>query len=377
MQKAEVSSANSSDSIKDLRPGKIILPILLGLAVVFLLFYRNFNYEDLKAIDWAPSTIFFVLLAIAFVGGRHVFYMWRLRTLTEQKLSWWKTFEVVSIWEFSSSATPTMVGGTAVGLFVLIKEKIKSGEASTIIMSTIFLDSLFFLVSTVVAWFYFGDLLLSPVSDASAGVSGIAAGWRFIFMSAFTLMCGYTVLVGLGLFYRPTAIAAFLDKVTSIGFLKRWNEGAKQLGSDFVAASEGLKKKSLWGFWMKGFLATWGAWSCRFIVVICLIAAVINLRESIFVQTIGEFNQYILLYARQLVLYLILVVSPTPGGAGVAEGAFPAFYSDFIPPRSIAVAIGMIWRWLTFYPYLILGAIVVPQWLRGTFGKEKGETTST
>jgi len=371
MQKAEVSSGNSNDSIKDLKPVKIILPIILGLAVVFLLFYRNFNYEDLQAIKWAPSTIFYVLLAIAFVGGRHLFYMWRLRTLTEQKLSWWKTFEVVSIWEFSSSATPTMVGGTAVGLFVLIKEKIKSGEASTIIMSTIFLDSLFFLFSTALAWLYFGDLLLSPVSDSASGVSGISVAWRYIFISAFTLMAGYTVLVGLGLFYKPTAIAAFLDKVTSIGFLKRWNKGARQLGSDFVAASVGLRKKSLWNFWMKGFLATWGAWSCRFIVVICLIVAVINLRESVFVHTLGEINQYVLLYARQLVLYLILVVSPTPGGAGVAEGAFPAFYSDFIPARSIAVAIGMIWRWLTFYPYLILGAIVVPHWLKGKFGEKK------
>ncbi len=331
--------------------------MILGLVVVFVLFYSNFNYKDLEVIDWAPSTVLLVLLAVAFVGARHLLYMWRLRILTEEKLTWWKTFQVVSIWEFSSAATPTMVGGTAVGLFVLIKEKIKSGEASTIIMSTIFLDSLFFLTATVLSWLYFGELLLSPAESAAS--SGIT-GWRVIFLIAFCLMAAYTVLVGLGLFYRPTAISAFLDRVTQFSFLKRWNKGAKQLGSDFVAASKGLREKSFWKFWFRGFLATAGAWSCRFIVVICLIKAVIDVSD------------YLILYSRQLVLYLILVVSPTPGGAGVAEGAFPAFYSDYIPKRSIAVAIGLIWRWLTFYPYLVLGAIVVPQWLRSRVGKKKG-----
>ena len=63
-----------------------------------------------------------------------------------------------------------------------------------------------------------------------------------------------------------------------------------------------------------------------------------------------------------------MLISPTPGGAGVAELAFDGFLHDFIP-NGLSPAIALLWRLMSYYPYLIVGAVVLPAWLRRVYKK--------
>ena len=67
-------------------------------------------------------------------------------------------------------------------------------------------------------------------------------------------------------------------------------------------------------------------------------------------------------------MWVILLVSPTPGGSGVAEYAFPIFLGDFIPP-GLETALGLLWRLLSYYPYLFIGFIILPFWIRRVYLK--------
>jgi len=60
-------------------------------------------------------------------------------------------------------------------------------------------------------------------------------------------------------------------------------------------------------------------------------------------------------------MWIILLISPTPGSSGVAEFAFPIFLGEFLPIGT-STTLSVLWRTYTYYPYIVLGLIVLPIW---------------
>ena len=77
-------------------------------------------------------------------------------------------------------------------------------------------------------------------------------------------------------------------------------------------------------------------------------------------------GSHLLMYARQIVLWVVLLISPTPGASGAAEFAFVGFMRDLLPAGALLVVVALLWRLLTYYLYLFVGAVVLPRWLRVT-----------
>lgn len=327
---------------------KLFLPITLGLGVVIWLLCKEFDAESYAKISWRSETVFFLAIAILLTLVRIWSYCWRLRTLTDKYLSWKKAFQIVGLWEFGSAVTPSMVGGTAVGLYLLHRSGMKLGKAAAIIFATVFIDSLFFLATLILFWLWYGNYVLS--SDFALGSTTGLLGdnpWMYAFVAAFWLMCSYTLLIGLGLFVVPNGVRRLLEDLSKMPLFRRKQKGILQFSKDITLASKQLKEfPSI--FWIKGFTATALAWSSRFLVVVFVIAAFVPV------------TQYMLLYGRQLSLYLILFLTPTPGGSGVVDFAFKDFYFEFIGDGGLATLIGFVWRMLSYYPFLILGLFLLP-----------------
>ncbi|MEL6123445.1 MAG: lysylphosphatidylglycerol synthase domain-containing protein [Bacteroidota bacterium] len=112
--------------LDSIRPGRIILPTLIGLGVIIYLIYRQVNFEEILTIDWRPSSYLWMIVAILVYAGRHMLYSYRLRALSEGEFSWPKSVELVTILEFASSVSPTNFGGSAVAFFLLIQERISA-----------------------------------------------------------------------------------------------------------------------------------------------------------------------------------------------------------------------------------------------------------
>jgi hypothetical protein len=55
---------DGNDVIKNFRPGKIVLPVLIGIGVALYLLISNFDKEAYEKISWTWYTTFWILLAV-------------------------------------------------------------------------------------------------------------------------------------------------------------------------------------------------------------------------------------------------------------------------------------------------------------------------
>jgi glycosyltransferase 2 family protein len=61
---------------------------------------------------------------------------------------------------------------------------------------------------------------------------------------------------------------------------------------------------------------------------------------------------------------MFLRVSPTPGGSGVAEWAFGELLTTFASSAALLGAMAVIWRLISYFPYLLIGSVLFPRWLK-------------
>lgn len=339
---------------------RIIIPLVLGLGVAAFLVYRDFDKDAFLDIPWTVYTFLWLLVAILLQAIRDLAYMYRLRVLTDKKISWRHSFDVVMLWEFASSITPSIVGGSAIALFIVNKEGISMGRTTAIVMITAMLDELFYILMVPVVILLIG--IDNLFVDDNAFFLNLGGEQAFIFGYSFILLL--TLIITSAVFISPKGFKKIIVGLSSLPYIRRWKHKAVKTGDDIITTSKEMKGKSFM-FWFKAFGATVFSWSARFWVVNALIMA--------FRSTPGEFthiSDQLLIYGRQLVMWVILLVSPTPGGSGVAEYAFPVFLGEFIPD-GLEAALGLLWRLLSYYPYLFIGFIILPFWIRRVYLKRK------
>jgi len=340
------------DALSSIRMSRIILPVIIGLVAVGYMLWRQFDPEEFVKIDWTGHTLFWILTSVLILIIRHLCYAVRLRILSQGEFSWRKCIELIFIWEFSSAVSPTSVGGSAVAFFVLAQEKLSTAKTATIVLYTIVLDSIFFIGSLPVLFLFFGTNMIRPNLRSMEDLGG----WGFYFLFAYGLMAVYASIFYYGLFINPDQIKRLLVGFTRISFLQQYRRKAVELGNDMIFASRELQQQD-WKFHLGAFLGTAGAWSCRFILLNCLIIAFMTNIPLDFWTQFG-------LYARLEAMFVIIAFSPTPGGAGFVEVLFGGFLSDYVTNPTYATTISTLWRLLTYYSYLLAGAIVIPNWVR-------------
>ncbi len=344
-------TADQQKALHSVRPSRIIVPMLIGLGVVGFLFYREFDITEWRAIDWTLATLFWVGVSLTLLVIRHLFYATRLYILSEHDFSFRKCIELVFIWEFSSAVSPTSVGGSAVALFVLSQERLSAGRTASLVIYTIVLDTAFFVGGLGLLYLLFGPGMIRPGAVTLADLGA----WGKTFWLAWGAMALYGTFFFWGLFVSPTAIRRVLRWLAGVNVLKRFRKTLLRTAQDTVAASVHMRRQPL--RWHLGaFGSTAGAWSCRFLLLSCLIVAF----GDVSLDPITQLG----LYGRLKSMYLIIAFSPTPGGAGFAESMLPGFTKDYMGANTTSVLlVAMIWRGFTYYAYLLAGAIVIPNWI--------------
>jgi len=315
-------------------------------------YVRENVFSGLEKVNWTWTSTLFLLCALLMMVVRDAAYMWRIRVLTDKALTWRQSFRVIMIWEFASAMTPGVVGGAAVAMFILNREKVNMGKATALVMITALLDELFYILIVPVLMLIAGTASLFPI-DLTRSVFGMELHIQGIFWLAFCIIALITLLLFIAVFLAPGMFRRLLIFFTRLPFLRRFRTRAEKTGNDIVLTSSELRGKPL-SFWMQAFLATMLSWTGRFLVINFIIMAFNPLADQF------------IIFARQLSMWVILIVSPTPGGSGIAEFVFSGFLNEFIP-FGLAGILAVLWRLISYYPYLFIGAIVLPRWL----GKSK------
>ena len=172
-------------------------------------------------------------------------------------------------------------------------------------------------------------------------------------------------MVGYGLFINPKAIKRLIAVVFRLPFLKRWQQEALDAGDEIAMASKELTAKPF-SFWLKSFIATFFSWTSRYWVANFLILALFFGLRGQLNHDIISFSEQIHIFARQLVMWIMMMVMPTPGGTGFSEVVFLQYMNVFIP-QGFSSLMAIIWRFVSYYPYLFIGAVILPGWIRRSF----------
>lgn len=342
------------DKSQAMRSSRIIVPILLGVAVVAYLFWRQFDPQEFARIDWTARLGWWLLVAVALAVVRHVAYALRLKVLTHGEFTFGQCVQLVFFWEFASAVSPTSVGGSAVAFFILNREKLSMAKATAVVLYTVVLDSLFLLLTLPVFYLMIGPGIMRPGATTFAETGA----WGVYFVVAYIAMLAYSGLFFYGIFVGPQRVKRFLGAVTSWQLLRRFRRGAITLGNEFVIASETLRREHLW-FHLEAFGYTAAAWAPRFLLLSAIIIAFVP------ELPLDAFTQFEL-YARLKTMFFVIAFSPTPGGAGLIELLFGGFLSDYVHSGTLSTVIATVWRALSYYVYLFAGALLIPGWLRRT-----------
>lgn len=346
--------------LKNFKAGKVAIPVVLGLGVAFYLLFRNFNMEAYRQIQWSWHSTLWICVALLMMVVRDYAYMIRIRVLTDNHLTWRNAFNVIMLWEFSSAVAPAILGGGFLfAIFIINREKVNMGQSITAVMFTSFLDGIFLAVMAPLVYFLVGkENLFSSVDASSLQQMAFGKGFYYSFWTIYFLILAYKLFVAYALFVNPRFIKWLLLKIFSLPVLKKWKQNALATGNQLVIASAGLRKQNL-NYWLWSLLATFASWTARYSIVNCIILAFNN-----------DGVNNLVIYARQVVMGIIMLGSPTPGGSGIAEFMFSDFLGEFIP-HGLSASLGLLWRLISYYPYLFIGAIILPRWVRKRLIKTK------
>ncbi len=333
-----------------LRPVHFVLPVLIGAGVVAWMFADEFGSFSLSAIPLTGRTLVSLVVVLAMVALREVGMTWRYRAITDGDLSWGKALKVCLMCEFTSAVTPSAVGGSSVAMVFMSMQGINFGRATTLMMVTLFLDELFFVLTcpVVVALTPLGSLFGSALS------SQFSVGIQWVFWGVYSVIALWTAVLFVGIMIKPMLIKRLLVGIFALPLLRRWKAQVGQMTDNMVAASRDLRHRTP-GWWLRAAAGTALLWVPRYVLVCALFWGLL------------PGSDLWLVFARQAVVWLVLMVCPTPGGSGLGEWLFTQYYADMIPTATLAMVIMLVWRIVSYYAYLVAGLALVPMWL----GKKK------
>jgi uncharacterized protein (TIRG00374 family) len=301
--------------------------------------------DALSAINWNSKTFLWLGVALLFMVGRDFFYMLRIRLLTNKELTWKSSFSVIMLWEFASALSPGVVGGAAVAMFILKREKIALGRSTAIVLITTLFDNLFYIILIPFVFLFIGQADLFPRETTGSLTV------QYVFWIGFSVILFLSLFLFTAIFIAPQLAGKLLVTICRLPFLTKWRDRAAKTGEDIVIAAEEFKKENL-VYWIKLFLITCGSWISRYLVINAVLQAFLVL----------GFMDHILILGKQLVLWLFMLISPTPGASGVAEYAFGELLSGFSESALLLATMAIIWRLISYFPYLFIGAVLLPRW---------------
>ena len=343
-------SQKDKKTLKIFSPWKIGVAIALGLGCSSYLLYQSLTeggnsatfIEILSNPNW-----FWVGLVFIVLFARDAGYSYRIKHITSGRLTWRGSINTILLWEFASAVTPTVVGGTAVAVFILKREGIKFGRAVAYVMITAILDNAFFLIAAPIVFLAYEQ---SPFAGFDDGAT--KWGMQATFYTSYSLIFIYTMFMASSTIFFPKTIRWIILFIVRKFKIKKRRDMLLNFSNEVYTASQELNGKDF-SYWSKALLSTIFVWCSRYFILNCILAAL---------STSMSLKEHLAAFSKHVILWVTMLFSPTPGAAGVTELFLQELFGD--SPQTSAVS--MIWRILTFFLYLIIGSILLPRWIKNS-----------
>jgi len=315
------------------------LLVILSLGLLISVAYSAFTVDGSALSAFSQFPLFCVLALAAMV-----ILPWLADTLRVQvwlrflghRERFAEVFRMELAVEMASALSPAAIGGSGAKLGWMISRGIAPGVASSIMALNALEDTVFFILALPLA------LLLSSATGDGMTLDKF---WRMLQERGITGSRGISfALLGIVVFYLAGRI---VWKLLPLSFKSRVTGWRKKIQHQFALAKQTFRRMITQGGWR--FFVTVSLaglhWACRFSMLTVLLVGLH--------QYVDPFN----FFASQWLVFMLMKLVPSPGGAGGAELAFIFFYRSLLPENLVGLLVGA-WRVLTFTLPVGLAAIL-------------------
>ncbi len=247
------------------------------------------------------------------------------------------SFRISIAHDLGGAITPTVVGGTPVKFGLLVNRGVPAGAAGMIVLLQV-LEDLVFLISSLPLSIYFAGGLENPAVMSlykSIGVISIHLWW---------LIPAFALIVITGRFIYRKRKKKVIEKSGLTAFQKIKNQ-IRHAWNDFLLAGELVLKSGKPRFLLTAAMM-YIEWSCRFAIPIALVYSL---------GIIADPFQFFFLH---WIVWLTMLITPTPGATGGAEAVFYFLFIPFIPNSLIGILITG-WRFVSYYFMMLAGTVIL------------------
>ena len=323
------------------------IAVSIGLVVIAIMMEREFTVDSLQKLELTPRFFLGVGLAAVLFALQNLMLTLRFHHLVRRKITIGQCFRINILCEFTSAVTPSAVGGSGLAFIYLNREGVTMGRSVFTMFAALLADEAFLAISSILLYL----LVPSHLLFSMEGESWVKGSIHLVFLGSTLIVMIWTLILYVLLLLKPESFGWVLRCCCKIPFLRRFLPKAERFSNELTMASSEAKREGM-KFWTQLMGYTSLAWLFRFAIVVAILVA------------FHAHGNILLAWSRQWVMWMISILSPTPGGSGVAELMFRLYYSDFLPDASLAILAAMLWRLIFYYPFLVLGTLVLPKWMK-------------
>ncbi len=303
-----------------------LVPIIC-LGVAGNLAYTWFS-NDRKPIDFSKFSFVWLFVAMLLALLPWAWHSLRLAIWGQffgVKIEWKNLLCIAMAADVGGVVAPTAIGGAPLKLFMLVQHGYRPSQAATLTLWGNIEDILFYLFAI-------------PVSLA------LTDNWhnplwiglrKFVELNSWKILM---VLAGLG------ALLFFIkNRILKKGAVANWRKKIRHFLSECKEAFRLVVSKGKKPF-LLSFLALTGQWLTRF----CILLAVVKI--------LGFEADLVKLLLLQWMVFVAMLLTPTPGATGGAEAAFLLVFTASLPEGTASMVMAG-WRFIAYYFIMIIGAV--------------------
>ena len=320
----------------------LAISILFSLTVIIIVFATTFNQETIGYI--LNFNLFFLFIAIAFRLIALVIWGVRLQVMSGSlgyRVSLPHCVNMVLAGLLAGTITPGQAGGEPVRVHELYRSGVRLGDAAAVVIMERVLDGIILTVMGVILMTLMTQLFWNSFSPAL----------YLLVIVAWILMISFLIIPVLAIWY-PEMTKRLLMKLVNwlVPKLSWWSPSPETLveladreidnlfGS--MVRFTGTARVGLLG----GGITTGLFWVTEFLVA------------SFIMMGLGLGPAIIESFFFQILIAIINMIPLTPGSSGITELSTTSLYALIIPTGMIGIFV-LLWRFITFYLNIILGAI--------------------
>lgn len=321
--------------------GALILFVLLTTDRSLLGYLNKLNFGYIVAILillYTPWTLYALRV-----------YFWS--KFLKENISYRTLLKIVITSELASALSPTAIGGAPVKAALLLNYGFSAGSAGFLLTYGVVEDVIFYATGILLATFF----SIGVMSEIGPALQNLVAENLVTIITIVLLITSYIYLSNKQKIPKAFRLWTYIpDKFKQLFFRIRIKviESFTDMKSNFKSVFRSGKKYmaiSLFLLFMQ--------WMAKFSVLMVILHA------------FGVDFELVQIYLRQWIVYVTMLIVPTPGGSGGAEASFLLIFGNTIP-ADLSFLIVSLWRLFTYY-LVLLSAVIFYNALTFIFKKDQ------